>query len=102
MATKQVSTDKLMKDLRMVMLDAEELLKATAGQAGEKVSEARARAEDSIRMAKEALGEMGEEALERTREAAASADEYVRANPWQAVGIAAGIGLVVGMLLTRK
>lgn len=99
---KPVSSDKLMKDLRMVMLDAEELLKATAGQAGEKVSEARARAEDSIRMAKEALGEMGEEALDRTREAVASADDYVHENPWAAVGIAAGIGLVVGMLLARK
>lgn len=99
---KPVSSDKLMKDLRMVMLDAEELLKATAGQAGEKVSEARARAEDSIRMAKEALGEMGEEALDRTREAVASADDYVHQNPWAAVGIAAGIGLVVGMLLARK
>jgi ElaB/YqjD/DUF883 family membrane-anchored ribosome-binding protein len=98
----QVSSDKLMKDLRMVMADAEELLKATAGQAGEKVSEARARVEDSVRMAKEALGELGEEALVRTREAAASADDYVHENPWTAVGVAAGIGLVVGVLLARK
>lgn len=99
---KQASSEKLMRDLRMVMEDAEELLKATAGQAGEKVSEARARAEDSIRMAKEALGEMGEEALARTREAVESADDYVHENPWAAVGIAAGIGLVVGLLLARK
>jgi ElaB/YqjD/DUF883 family membrane-anchored ribosome-binding protein len=102
MAKQQISTDKLMQDLRLVMQDAEELLKATAGQAGEKVSAARARAEDSIRMAKEALGEIGEDALERTRDAAASADEYVHRNPWTAVGIAAGIGLVVGLLLSRK
>lgn len=99
---KEVSSDKLMRDLRMVLEDAEELLRATAGQAGEKVSEARARAEESIRMARAALGEMGDEALERTREAVASADDYVRENPWTAVGIAAGIGLVVGVLLARK
>lgn len=99
---KEVSSDKLMRDLRMVLEDAEELLRATAGQAGEKVSEARARAEESIRMARAALGEMGDEALERTREAVASADDYVRDNPWTAVGIAAAIGLVVGMLLARK
>jgi ElaB/YqjD/DUF883 family membrane-anchored ribosome-binding protein len=99
---RQASSEKLMKDLRTVMLDAEDLLKATAGQAGEKVSEARARAEESIRMAKEALGELGEEAMERTREAVESADDYVHENPWKAVGIAAGIGLVVGLLLARK
>lgn len=99
---KEVSSDKLMRDLRMVLEDAEELLRATAGQAGEKVGEARARAEESIRMARAALGEMGDEALERTREAVASADDYVRENPWTAVGIAAGIGLVVGVLLARK
>ena len=99
---KQVSSEQLMKDLRTVMLDAEELIRATAGQAGDKVSEARARAEDSIRMAREALSEAGEEAMERTREAVASADEYVHENPWTAVGIAAGIGLVVGIILARK
>ena len=65
-----------------------------------RAKEARSRAEDSIRAAREALGEAGEEAIERTREAVESADEYVHENPWTAIGIAAGIGLVVGMLLT--
>ncbi len=102
MAKQHVSTDKLMEDLRLVMVDAEDLLKATAGQAGERVSQARAKAEESIRAAREALAEAGDETLERAREAAASADEYVHENPWAAVGIAAGIGLVVGMLLARK
>jgi ElaB/YqjD/DUF883 family membrane-anchored ribosome-binding protein len=102
MARQQVSTDKLMKDLRLVMMDAEELLKATAGQAGEKVASARARAEDSIRAAREALAEAGEEAVERGREAAESADEYVHEHPWTAIGIAAGVGLVIGLLLSRK
>jgi len=99
---KQVSTDKLMKDLRLVMMDAEELLKATAGQAGEKVASARARAEDSIRAAREALTEAGEDAVERGREAVEGADEYVHEHPWTAIGIAAGVGLVVGLLLSRK
>ncbi len=102
MARQQVSTDKLMKDLRLVMMDAEELLKATAGQAGEKVASARSRAEDSIRAAKGALAEAGEEAVERGREAAESADEYVHEHPWTAIGIAAGVGLVIGLLLSRK
>lgn len=102
MAKQQVSTDKLMKDLRLVMMDAEELLKATAGQAGEKVASARARAEDSIRAAREALAEAGEAAVERGREAAESADVYVHEHPWTAIGIAAGVGLVIGLMLSRK
>jgi ElaB/YqjD/DUF883 family membrane-anchored ribosome-binding protein len=102
MAKQQVTTDQLMKDLRLVMMDAEALLKATAGQAGESVSEARAKAEQSIHAAREALAGAGDEALEHTREAIASADEYVHRNPWAAVGVAAGIGLVVGLLLSRK
>lgn len=102
MAKQQVSTDKLMEDLRLVITDAEELLKATAGQAGDKVSQARIKAEDSIRAAREALAEAGDETLERAREAAASADEYVHEHPWTAVGIAAGIGLLAGLLLSRK
>jgi ElaB/YqjD/DUF883 family membrane-anchored ribosome-binding protein len=102
MAKEQVSTDKLMEDLRLVVTDAEELLKATAGQAGERVAQARTKAEDSLRAAREALAEAGDEALERAREAAASADDYVRENPWTVVGIAAGVGLLVGLLLSRK
>lgn len=102
MSRDQVSTDKLMEDLRLVVTDAEELLKATAGQAGERVAQARAKAEDSLRSAREALAEAGDETLERAREAAASADDYVRENPWTVVGIAAGVGLVVGLLLSRK
>ncbi len=102
MARQQVSTDKLMKDLRLVMEDAEDLLKATAGQAGEKVASVRARAEDSIRAAREALAEAGDDAIERGREAAESADAYVHEHPWTAIGIAAAAGLVVGLLLSRK
>ncbi len=102
MAKEQVSTDKLMEDLRLVVMDAEELLKATAGQAGERVAQARTKAEDSLRAAREALAEAGDETLERAREAAASADDYVRENPWTVVGIAAGVGLLVGLLLSRK
>src|SRR5690606_28599468 len=48
----QVNTDKLIEDLRQVVRDAEDLLRATAGQAGEKIAEARARAEESLRIAK--------------------------------------------------
>lgn len=81
----------LMTDLKAVIADAEELLRATANQAGPKVQEARERAEESLRAAREHL-----------KGAGAELDSQVRANPWAAVGIAAGVGLVLGILLSRK
>lgn len=100
--TRESTTDKLIEDLRLVVSDAEELIKATAGQAGEKVSNARARAEESIRAAKEGISDAGHVAAEHTREAAKAADDYVRENPWTAVGIAAGVGILIGVLINRK
>ena len=97
-----VSTDKLIEDLHTVVRDAEELLKATASQAGEKVQQVRARAEASVRQAKERLAGLEEEALAKARAIANDADKYVRDKPWQAVGIAAGIGLVLGLLIGRR
>jgi ElaB/YqjD/DUF883 family membrane-anchored ribosome-binding protein len=94
----QVTTEKLMADLRIVIGDAEELLKATAGQAGAKVDEARARAQESLRAARERLEQAGAAAGASMREI----DAQVRANPWAAVGIAAGVGLVIGVLLARR
>ncbi len=99
---KPVTTDKLMADLQAVVEDAEALLRATAGQAGEKVAEARARAEESVRAAKERIGKVQEGLLERTREIADNADSYVRENPWRAAGIAAAAGLVLGLLMSRR
>jgi ElaB/YqjD/DUF883 family membrane-anchored ribosome-binding protein len=94
----QATTEKLMADLRIVIGDAEELLKATAGQAGARVDEARTRAQESLRAARERLEEAGAAAGASVREI----DAQVRANPWAAVGIAAGVGLVIGVLLARK
>jgi ElaB/YqjD/DUF883 family membrane-anchored ribosome-binding protein len=95
-----VTVDKLLEDLQAVVTDAEELLKATAGHAGEKVQEVRARAEESLSAARERLGEVREDAVLKARELVSSGEEYVRRNPWQAVGIAAGAGLLVGLLIS--
>ena len=98
----QVSREKLMGDLRAVMADAEELLKATASQTGERIAAARVKAEESLKAAKARLLEQEEAALARTKEAAKAADDYVRANPWMAVGIAAVAGLILGILAARR
>ena len=97
-----VSKEKLVADLKVVVADAEELLRATATQAGEKVSAARERIQASLAKAKVKLTEVERVLLEKTKQAAKVTDEYVHDNPWQAVGIAAMAGLVLGILISRR
>jgi len=87
----ETPTSNMMDELRAVIENAEELLRATADQAGPKVQEARARAEESLRQARERILGAGQDL-----------DAQVRAHPWAAVGIAAGLGLIAGILLSRK
>ena len=96
-----VSKEKLMQDLRMVVADAEELLRATASQAGEKVSAAREKIQLRLDAAKERLEDAEALMIEKTKAAAHATDEFVHDHPWRAVGIAAGVGLIVGMLISR-
>lgn len=98
----RIAATELIDNLAAVIRDAESLLRATASQTGERVEEIRARAEESVRQAKQRLASIEQEALEHAREIAGEADQYVRGNPWQAVGIAAGLGLVLGLLMSRR
>jgi ElaB/YqjD/DUF883 family membrane-anchored ribosome-binding protein len=98
----QLSTDKLMKDLRAVVVDTEDLLKATAGQTGERIDKVRARAEESLRNARARVQATSHDVQIAAQDAMHEVDTQVRANPWTAVGIAAAIGLVAGILLGRK
>lgn len=100
----EVNTDRLVEDLKAVVRDAEDLLKATAGQAGEHLAQVRARAESSLRSAREKLASLVDcdDAAERVRHAAHRANGYVRANPWLAIGAGAALGLVVGLLVARR
>jgi ElaB/YqjD/DUF883 family membrane-anchored ribosome-binding protein len=98
----KVSTDKLFSDLQTVIEDAEALLQATASQTGEKIDAIRTRARASVHQARERLVAIQAKTADQARQAAESADEYVHKNPWQAVGIAAGIGLLLGVLISRR
>ena len=101
-ASNDVSKDKLVADLKVVVADAEELLRATASQAGEKVSAARERIQASLATAKVKLTDAERVVVDKTKDAAKATDEYVKDNPWQAVGIAAAAGLVLGVLISRR
>src|SRR4051812_32456248 len=94
--------DKLLADLKLVIADAEELLKLTAGQAGDKASEMRSRMQARMAQAKADLARTQESAVLTAKDASRTADVYVHENPWRAVGIAAGVGLLVGLLISRR
>lgn len=100
--SEHVSKEQLIADFKVVVEDAEALLKATANQGGEKLIEIRTKAEESLKIAKARMLEAQEALVAKTRAAAKATDVYVHENPWKAIGAAAGVGLVVGLLIGRR
>jgi ElaB/YqjD/DUF883 family membrane-anchored ribosome-binding protein len=102
----QVTKEKLLQDLNKVVAETEQLLRDTATVGGEKVATWRTGVEQSLKAAKERLADLEHTAVERARATAQATDHYVHENPWQAVGITAGVGvlvgLAIGMLLNRR
>ena len=96
------STEKFMHDMRAVVIDAEELLKTTAGQAGERIDKVRTRAEASLQNAREQLLAAGENLDAQARESVRQVNEQLRAHPWTTAAVAAGLGLLVGILVGRR
>ncbi|MFO1497822.1 MAG: DUF883 family protein [Verrucomicrobiota bacterium] len=94
----QGSADKLVRDVRVVVQDAEELIKATAGDIEEKTRAARARLAGALVVAKDSLRQAEETAAESVE----AADEWIREKPYHSLGIAFAAGLILGVLLGRK
>ncbi|MES2715633.1 MAG: DUF883 family protein [Pseudomonadota bacterium] len=94
--------DKLMADLRVVISDAEELLRLGAEQTGASATEWRARVQERITEARHKLADLQETAVARAKAAGHAADDYVHDHPWKAIGAAAGLGLIVGLLIGRR
>ncbi len=97
-----VTKEKLVADFKVVVSDAEEILRATAGQAGDKMSELRAKLQDHLSSARHSLADAQAVVVERTKEVARATDDYVHDNPWRSIGIAAGIGFIIGLLIGRR
>lgn len=94
--------EQLFNEFKVVISDAEALLKATAGQGGEKIAELRAKAEQSLKTVKARLDDAEFAMLAKTKAAAKATDVYVHENPWRSVASAASVGLVVGLLIARR
>jgi ElaB/YqjD/DUF883 family membrane-anchored ribosome-binding protein len=97
-----ITRDKLVSDLKVVVADAEELLKATASYAGEAAAAARIKIRESLDVAKVKLADLGEAGADRAKVAARATDAYVHEHPWKAVGMGVLAGIVLGMLISRR
>lgn len=96
------ATDRLMSDLKVVVADAEELLKLTAGQAGDKISDVRGRLGDRLATAKARLADAEGAVRQQTRRVADATDDYVHTHPWQSIGAVAGVAFLLGLLSGRR
>jgi ElaB/YqjD/DUF883 family membrane-anchored ribosome-binding protein len=94
--------DKLVDDLSAVLAEAEEMLKRAAAETGDKARDLRSQVETKLLRAKLRLQEIEGEAVDRAKAAARATDDYVHDNPWQAIGIAAALGVAIGLLLNRR
>ncbi len=97
---------KLLADFNAVVHEADQLLKFVADEGGDKASALRTKVERNLNTAKERLRDLEDAVMEKTRATARATDEYVHENPWQTVGVAAGlsalIGVAIGLLLYRR
>ena len=98
----ETSKQKLVSDMKNVVADTEEILRATAGVAGERMTDLRERIAERLHVAKMRIADAEEMLLDRTKAAARAIDDYVHEKPWQSVGIAAGIGFVLGIIIGRR
>ena len=94
----RAETDKLVKDLKSVACDAEELVKATAGELNEKGREAGLRLKTALESARESCDILRERAAESVK----ATDRTIRTHPYEALGVAAGLGLLIGLLIGRR
>ncbi len=94
--------EQLAANLRSLIADAEDLLSATAGQTDSRLTELRTRARENLQIAREKLADADAAIRAKTREMAYATDDYVHDNPWSSIGVAAALGLLIGVLIGRR
>jgi ElaB/YqjD/DUF883 family membrane-anchored ribosome-binding protein len=94
--------ERLVDDVAAVLAEAEEMLKRATLETGDKARDLRSQVETQLLRAKLKLQEIEGQAIDHAKAAARATDDYVHDNPWQAIGIAAALGLAVGLLMNRR
>jgi len=98
----QIARERVLEDLRNLAADAELLLSATMGEVGEKAAVAREQLKAGLARAKVTLAELQQKGIASAQAAAKKADSTIRSHPYESVGIAVGVGLLIGYILGRK
>ena len=93
---------KVLEELRKVIADAEDMMKASGDRASDKFESLRGRFQDTIARANRTMADAESAVTEKAKLAARAADDYVHDKPWQSVGIAGAVGVLVGMLIARR
>lgn len=101
-AHSNVARERVLADLRALARDSEELLKATAGDVSDKAKEARSRLSEALGRTKATIAELQNQAIAGAKVAAKKADTVIREHPYESIGVAFGVGLLIGVLVTRK
>jgi len=94
--------ERVVADLRSLVKDSEDLLMATAGDVSDKAKEARSRLSAALGRAKASCEGMQQQAAATARVAAEKADSAIRTHPYESIGVAFGVGLLIGVLVGRK
>ena len=97
-----IGAESLISEFKSLMADAEALIKATEDHPGAAISSIRNKALETLSGAKESLSGVEGKMLDKAKVAAESADDFVHRNPWEAVGVAAGLGLLIGLFIGRR
>ena len=93
---------KMVDDFKTIVNDADDLLQATAKVSGEGFNLTRAKFAEKLKIAKASLADAEQMVVDKAKQAATVTDDYVKGNPWTAVGIAAGVGLLIGFLAAKR
>ena len=99
---KQLGAESLIGEFKSLMADAEALIKATADHPSEAISSIRNKAMETLAGAKESLSGVEGKLVDKAKVVAEGADDFVHRNPWEAVGVAAGLGLLIGLFIRRR
>ena len=98
-SSSEAMKQKLLADFNAVLTEADQLLKLVTNESGDKANALRTKIEHNLNTAKQRLRSLEDAVMEKTKATARATDEYVHENPWETMGIAAGLGVVLGVMI---
>jgi ElaB/YqjD/DUF883 family membrane-anchored ribosome-binding protein len=98
----KTSSEKLLSDFQAVIADTEELMKSVSSDGAGKTQALREKVQQNLKQAKDYLEDIEETVVDKSKVAARITDDYVHENAWRTIGIAVGLGILIGFLLRDR